>query len=642
MSAGAKIQKAGKALAFVLIVIVIIVTVYTILCYLSDLRAGRIDPNAADIVIVGSGPAGCVAARRLHDEFPHLKIVLLERGADRHADPKVYNVAKALDIAYSAPYSEVLPDSASSDVGLEELANLKDLGVVPSLSTASMLGGCSSHNLSLTVHGTPNFYNGEWKKQLGIGYDKLSRHFHHIEEFSGISEDNNEHSSNRTRGQHGLIPIGQLPISVDKLTKIGPALRRAYGRHGAVEGTRILERTLHVAMHAGTLRAPDNISNAILQAIEETRPHVKIVDDYNLSYEACASKRPQIFVDETLGIRSSADVCYLGRTYLEDQNRNLQIGQNKIVTSLDIINTNPTEHNLNVPIRCNGVNWTDQDGKRGSTKLKKGGRVILAAGALYSPLILLKSGLGSTNKEIGQNMMNHYGCTLIFQTRQNFNFSSGPVTFIPRHSEGASRDWQMIVGSGMLVDPHLLTRVGLTPKDGFFSNMISWIMDPKVRGAVRQSSSKDSKLPKETPWEQPITELNMYTDGDVHDEDSDIRSIVESLRWMYSVVCNMRQDELFCNDGDLQIVFPPEDVLERDDLDELSDWAKIGLSQTDHYSGTCSLGKVVDPKDFTVYGTTNIHVVDASTFPSIPDGNTEFPVLLMGEEAVSRIAKIIK
>jgi len=104
----------------------------------------------------------------------------------------------------------------------------------------------------------------------------------------------------------------------------------------------------------------------------------------------------------------------------------------------------------------------------------------------------------------------------------------------------------------------------------------------------------------------------------------------------------MKENDLFTCDNNFKVVFPPEEVLINNNYQELEEWARKGLSLTDHYNGTCALGKVVDPNNFKIYGTKNIYVADASTFPEIPNANTEFPVAVMATIASKRISKNFK
>jgi choline dehydrogenase-like flavoprotein len=614
--------KLAWALVIIVILIVVIVAVYSALCWVSDVRVRTISADEADLIVVGAGTAGCVVARRLHDTHPHLKILILERGADRQADPRVFNIAQALEVAYATPYSEVLP--------VQTIPTLEKYGIHPTVSIATMNGGGTSHNFGLLVKGSPHLYD-TWKTDLGVGYHELQK--------TGIFARIDRQMS-----------TSEVPLRIDALSMIGPALKKAYQKYDAVEATRILERTAYVARHAGPLRAPDDLSDALLKALQRTRPQLSLVRDYNGDVEACASKHPRLFVDGELGIRSSSDISYLPRSYLNSARNHscIQIAQNALVSELAFNHRlDTTSESVGDLLTCKGVNWTDQDGQNRITKLRKGGRVMLAAGGIHSPLLLQKS-LPATylagGGEIGTHLLNHYGCTLIFKTKTDFNYSSGPVTFVPdsRHPGKDRRDWQMILGGEVLLNPVLLTKVGLTPDSGNYSSMLTWLLHPRSQGSL-QSTAKG-----------PQITLGMYTDGPLSDQQSDLASLVRALRWMYQLVREMRQRPPFSLSGgpeyggengkgprisDPVVVFPPEEVLERDNAEELAEWVKIGLSQTDHYSGTCPIGKVLNPEDFSVRGTTNVHVVDASTFPSLPNGNTAYPTLVMAEIAAARISK---
>ncbi|TXC67974.1 choline dehydrogenase [Sphingomonas ginsenosidivorax] len=67
------------------------------------------------------------------------------------------------------------------------------------------------------------------------------------------------------------------------------------------------------------------------------------------------------------------------------------------------------------------------------------------------------------------------------------------------------------------------------------------------------------------------------------------------------------------------------------------------ISPMGHPVGTCAMGRADDPmavvdESFRVYGTTNLYVVDASVMPSIPGANTNLPTMMLAELAAERIS----
>lgn len=95
-------------------------------------------------------------------------------------------------------------------------------------------------------------------------------------------------------------------------------------------------------------------------------------------------------------------------------------------------------------------------------------------------------------------------------------------------------------------------------------------------------------------------------------------------------------DELQKVYPEIRVIYPPVRS-----GPNLSNYIQQGLSLTDNYSQTCRLGTVVDPTDFSLYRASNIHVVDASVFPEISDGNAYYPTMVMAEIAVDRIGRVL-
>ncbi|CCO33612.1 Glucose oxidase [Rhizoctonia solani AG-1 IB] len=76
--------------------------------------------------------------------------------------------------------------------------------------------------------------------------------------------------------------------------------------------------------------------------------------------------------------------------------------------------------------------------------------------------------------------------------------------------------------------------------------------------------------------------------------------------------------------------------------DQLESWLKTNFRTMSHFVGTAAAvpkakGGVVDPRNFKVYGTQNVRVVDASTIPLLPGIHTMSMVYAIAEYASERI-----
>lgn len=579
----------NKQLVFAILMILIIWIIFVTIIHAT--KHDRFLPKKADIVIIGSGPGGCVMSRRLHEKYPDKKIVVLERGKDYRNDRNIYRVEAALIAAYSEPYSEVIPTDFP--------------GVIA--SAAKMSGGNSSHNFSLAVRGSDHFYETHWSSEMGFSMEEIKCAQERV--FS-------------------TMQITPLPSSIDMISRVLPTLGKLF-QYGLQE----IQQGLDVVKHAGLLRANEAMSEWILDAMEETAQD-KGKDlprscNYNSGIGPCTDATPQLFVDKTIGIRNSVNIAYLPK-------HSVTVVEFADVDFMEVVEDNNYKHKINL-----------KDGR--CIKAKK---VILSAGGLYSPHLLLKSGIGSCH-EIGTGLLNHYGCSMVLAVKQtpfdNYDaykgincvrdFSSGPLAFVAGRDKKV-RKWQIVSSGSTLTNLDFLraqnVNVDKFLKEGYkFITFLAWDLSPKARGKISVKKNSD----------QPKIELSMFENNE------DNESIVEVLRFMGKMFKKLRSsyDEFFecCSDSHCEngsdsflknvvSVFPKESVFNRNDFDELLQAAKTGVSSTDHYSGTCKFGKVLG-HNFSVIGHPDLHVVDASAFPSIPDANTEFPTLLLAELAATRI-----
>jgi choline dehydrogenase-like flavoprotein len=545
-------------------------------------------------LILGAGTSGCILAKRLNEKYPNSKILVLDRGVDRRNDKVVFNIANALKAGYELPYSEVLQTDNKN--------------VISSFSL--MYGGCSSHNIALAVHGSNQFYVDHWGNLLNMNELDFEKYVKRIENYSGTSQ------NIEFRGKDGPLQISQLPFEIKLKNRIWPTIKRIVS-DGLFGGLRTLHQILEIFQNSGPLRMEGSYVEKLLYNISKSKS-IPILEDYNTipkNYKNpnCVSKIPQMFFDNVTGTRSSSNIAYLPSNFIKlDRNSNGigGIDNNIFMKSHAMVEKIVFDDDQNSVKR---VNWIDSNGIMKNTKLNKNGKVILCAGGIHTPYILKKSGYNHV--DIGNELENHYGSTMILKVTKElqFDFSSGPVAFVPFDEKSNTRDWQVVLVGSEFVNKKLLESVGENDPNGKYITFLLWDLNPKSRGNV--SYDKNSK--------NPIINLNLF------DNEEDNISIREGIKWLYKVSIEQMKDE------NIQLIYPPLNALENDE--KLQKYIEMGVSSTDHYSGTCSLGRVVHPDNFKIKGINNLHIVDTSVFPAIPDGNTNFPVDMMAEIASDRI-----
>jgi choline dehydrogenase len=526
--------------------------------------------EAVDIVIIGAGTAGCILTKRLSEKYPDQSILVLERGKDLSHDPNIYNVSNAYTAGYTEPYSELLPsDNPKVDI-----------------TVGKMYGGGSSRNYALAVHGSPNFYK-QWGQEMSIPLGTLASTVTCLENYTGRSE--------YCRGKNGQWNISQFPECFNLLPHFGPAVHQVI-MDGPVEGISTIKKSFDILRNLGPLRAPLSFSNALAASIAKTK-NVPLVEDYNGLSENCVSITPQNFFNYGTGIRSSTDVEYLNPKHF-NKSRNVCLKPCSNVQRL-VFKEDQIE----------AVEWNDEQNKKRTVRCKK---LILSAGGIYSPYLLLKSGY--LINSVGKNMLNHYGCTLIFAVKDDsLTFSNGPIAFVPRHAGGTHRDWQLICVSDKSVTASLIPVVDTSLT---YVQLMLWLMKPVSKGRVYLSETEEIKV-----------DLNMFSDGTLDDPDSDLSSLTDGMEWMRSLV-----ESLSYKNKEITMVYPPSQSYSRETL---SQFVKEGVSVTAHYSGTCS--EAINYSDFSLKQVSNLHIVDTSVFPSLPNGNTSFPVGVLSEIAARRL-----
>jgi len=275
--------------------------------------------------------------------------------------------------------------------------------------------------------------------------------------------------------------------------------------------------------------------------------------------------------------------------------------------------------------------------------------VIIAAGAINSPQLLMLSGVGpaqmlqtqgiaviADRAQVGQNLQDHLDiCTLtkcskrVTYDRLN-ELKVGLNYFLRRQGEGTSNiaeaggflvsgrhssdrpDIQMHFVPAWL-DDHGRNRL---PGDGY--TLHACPLRPKSRGHLAIQSADPA---------QPIAIHANYLS-----EPDDLASMIDCLHLSREILSQpafapYRSHELM----------PGDDVQRREGL---IDYIRRKAETIYHPVGTCRMGidadAVVDPQ-LRVRGVRNLRVVDASIMPTLTGGNTNAPTVMIAEKAADLI-----
>ncbi|MGX1743735.1 GMC family oxidoreductase [Bosea sp. NPDC055353] len=301
-------------------------------------------------------------------------------------------------------------------------------------------------------------------------------------------------------------------------------------------------------------------------------------------------------------------------------------------------------------------------------------RVILSAGALESPAMLLRAGVGEAARlteagvavlhhlpGVGKNLNEHPSMAMSSWIRRGHRLGKTPR----RHVQAAWRYSSEVEGCGhgdmfMVV----VSKSAWHPIGRRIGSLFSWINKPYSTGWVRLNPAKPAGRPEiafqmlSDPRDMARMKLavrrmwSLYASNELRRACSDPFAATHgamaklvggvSLRnWLVTLgpalltegpgpLRKLLIDRLFASGDDIPTALDNDDAME-----EMIRKHTIGGY---HPSGTCRMGRaddeaaVVSPRDGAVHGIGGLHVIDASVMPCVPRANTNLPTTMLAEK----------
>jgi choline dehydrogenase len=352
---------------------------------------------------------------------------------------------------------------------------------------------------------------------------------------------------------------------------------------------------------------PNPICAAFVEAARE-KGH-PVTDDHNGAQFEGAGLHDMIIAG---GRRQSAAAAYL---HPAASRPNLDIVTGAHVLGLVLEGT-----------RCVGVRYA-RDGA--VHEVRAASEVIVCAGAVDSPALLLRSGIGPADElralgidvvadvpGVGRNLHDHLLMGVCWQAAQTI---PPPVNNMSESSMFTRSDPALRVPDLHFMCIHVPFHLPIfTVPEG------SWTI---AVGLVRPASRGTLTLRSADPADKPRILTNALGDPD------DVRSLVAGMRLAREIA---RQAPLASRI--VRELKPGPDV--GDDEEDLVAALRDRVELIYHPVGTCRMGTddgaVVDPS-LRVRGLEGLRVVDASVMPIIPGGNTNAPTIMVAERAADLI-----
>ena len=299
---------------------------------------------------------------------------------------------------------------------------------------------------------------------------------------------------------------------------------------------------------------------------------------------------------------------------------------------------NPVRHRLNLTIRANcavqrilltpdGTQATGVEVESGGERfIVEADEIVLSAGAVGSPHLLMLSGIGESKQleSVGISVAHHLpgvGKNLRDHPAVHVRWRCNPEFPIPPDGVGAQKVALRYTAEGSQLRNDMIKIMRFNSEERLLIMSV---------GIYLAASAGEMRVLSADPNTQPALDYNYLSDP------FDIERLRRGVRLANRLAGHPELAQIID-----ELHEPTPDQLDSDDA--LDEWIRREVSTMHHISCTCKMGPASDPlavvdQHGRVHGVEGLRIADASIMPDCPRANTNVTTMMIGE----RVADFIK